>query len=226
MSDMYIDGQPLSYFGGRLENSYTIGGSALTTAYIKGNESSSFLMTSCEIGLRTITLPIVFLGAGYASVVTNKNRFDAAAVGKKIELRLPDDYYYTSMLTNAGALAWIGNAAAACTYTFQGVQHGEQICILTTIGNVWCDSTAPKVDCSLCTTVVADAEEYDLGSAKFLDVHAGDALEFDGINKRVLINSAPAANRCEFLRFPFLTPGENIITITDPTKVIYYPTYI
>ena len=226
MADMYIDWQPLSDFSGRLESSYSVSGSALTTAYIKGKNASSFLLTSCEIGLRTITLPIVFFGVGYTAVMNSKNRFDAAAVAKKVELRLPDGYDYTSILTNAGAVTWIGSTAASCTYTFQGVQHSKKMCVMTTTGKVWCESTAPKVDCSLRTTVTADAEVYYLAGAKFQNVHAGDVLELDGINKRILINNAPAANRCEFLRFPFLKPGANVLAITDPVKVTYYPTYI
>lgn len=226
MADMYIDWQPLSDFSGRLESSYSVSGSALTTAYIKGKNASSFLLTSCEIGLRTITLPIVFFGVDYTAVMNSKNRFDAAAVAKKVELRLPDGYYYTSILTNAGAVTWIGSTAASCTYTFQGVQHSKKMCVMTTTGKVWCESTAPKVDCSLRTTVTADAEVYYLAGAKFQNVHAGDVLELDGINKRILINNAPAANRCAFLRFPFLVPGTNTLTITDPVKVTYYPTYI
>lgn len=226
MADMYIDWQSLAEFGGRLESGYSVSGSALTTTYIKGKDTSSFLLTSCEIGLRTITLPIVFFGGDYAAVVGNKNRFDAAAVAKKVELRLPDGYYYTSILTSAGALTWIGSTAASCTYTFLGVQHSKKMCVMTTNGKVWCESTAPKVDCSLRTTVTADAEVYNLAGAKFQDVHAGDVLELDGINKRILINNAPAASRCAFLRFPFLVPGTNVLMITDPVKVTYYPTYI
>ena len=49
---------------------------------------------------------------------------------------------------------------------------------------------------------------------------------FDGIDKRVLINGAPGAQRCEFLSFPSLVPGENRFDTPDPVTVAYYPAYL
>ena len=40
------------------------------------------------------------------------------------------------------------------------------------------------------------------------------------------INGAPGAQRCEFLRFPSLVPGENSFDTPDPVTVAYYPAYL
>lgn len=226
MADMYIDWQPLSDFGGKLESGYSVSGSALTTTYLKGKDTSSFLLTSCEIGLRTITLPIVFFGGNYAAVVSNKNRFDAAAVAKKVELQMPDGYYYTSVLTNTGALTWIGSTVASCTYTFQGIQHGAMEVGEGITKFIICNSTIPKTDCLLRTVATMSDSSYNLNGFVFRDVTSGSVIEVDGIAKRILINGAPAANRCDFLHFPFLVPGVNSISAPDPVDVYYYPTYI
>ena len=89
-----------------------------------------------------------------------------------------------------------------------------------------CIRDRPYTDCRLTVKASQASETYELGGAVFQNVQAGDVLCFDGIDKRVLINGAPGAQRCEFLRFPSLVPGENSFDTPDPVTVAYYPAYL
>ena len=64
-----------------------------------------------------------------------------------------------------------------------------------------------------------------MGTVKFLNVKAGERLVVDGMDKRILVNDAPAANRAEWIRFPSLVPGENHITCPDEVTVEFYPVF-
>ena len=86
-------------------------------------------------------------------------------------------------------------------------------------------STLPHTDCKITVTVSQDYATYKVGTVTFSDVHAGDVLVVDGLDKRILINDAPAAQKAEWIRFPSLVPGENIIACNDTVTVEYYPVY-
>ena len=67
---------------------------------------------------------------------------------------------------------------------------------------------------------------FSLMGATFSDVHAGDVLVFDGITGQILINGVNAAERTQWVHFPSLVPGENIISGQVQTSVEFYPAYL
>lgn len=217
---MTINGHELSEYGANLLREYTVGANAVSNSYFKGRSRSNFILYMSDIGLKTLTLPIVFQGD---SIAINKSRLDAELLGKS-EVHMPDGYYYTVMMDDAGTLAYRSEYLAECTYTLSGYQHGA---LVTATGKtVECISTAPITDCIVSVTAGADAERYPVGDAVFQNVKAGDVLTLDGINKRVLVNGGPAAQRCDFIQLPYLKPGANTFDISDPVTVRYYPIYL
>ncbi len=221
---MLIDNTMLGDYGARLLSSYTVSGSSIDNAYYKGRDRSSFILLSSVVGLKTIILPVVLFGRDHNEIAVNKSRLDMALFGKH-ELLLPDGFFYTAFLEDAGELGRKGNQIAECTYTLSGIQHGPMITIKTAGAPLNCISTLPKTDCLLEVTVSSAAQKYDLNGYIFANVARGDVLTMDGIDKRVLINGGPAASRCEFYSFPALTPGLNYVTAPNEVTVKYYPTY-
>lgn len=219
---MYINKHELSEYGANLLMEYAVSGSAISNSYYKGRNRSGFVHYMNDIGLKTITLPLVFVGADMHEIAYNKSRLDAELLGKN-ELYMGDNFWYTVMLDDAGTLAWKSEQLAECEYALTGYQHGA---LVISKGNYpFCLSTAPVTDCILTATVSADTDRYHIGNATFISVKAGDVLTLDGIDKRVLVNGGPAAQRCDFVRLPFLTPGRNAIDCADQLKVEYYPIY-
>lgn len=218
-----IDGVDIeNEMGARLKSEYTVTGLPITNEYIQGRNRTEFNLLSSVWTLKEITLPLVIHGKNHAEISRKKTELVRICFGKK-ELFLPDGFFYTAMLTGAGDIVWNGPFLGEFSLIFLGMQHGA---LITTSGHtVYCESTISQTDCILTATVSTAADTYQLGEALFTDVNAGDVLTMDGIHKRVLVNGAPGALKCQWLHFPFLVPGENQITCPDDVTVSYYPCY-
>ena len=220
---MFINGVSVEALGAHLKEGYSVSGAPLTNAYHKGKNRTSFVLLSSEIGLKTITLPIAIIGDNQAELTRRKLTMDAGLYGKN-EIWLPDGYFYTTILESMGEPVFFGETVLECTYVLSGVQHDAKI--QTTGPVVFCQSTIPRTDCVLTTTVKQAAASYTFDGAMFANVKAGDVLCLDGQNGRVLINGGPGAQRCDFVEFPYLVPGQNVISAPDTVIVEYYPTYL
>ncbi len=219
-----IDGRDIELeFGARLLDSYKVSGTPIEATYFQGRNRTMFNLTACTYGLKDVELPFVMYGKDREDISKKKSQLVWLCYGKK-ELYLPDGFFYTSVLVDAGEISWRGPCIGEFTLVFKGVQHGPYTEVYGPF--VYCEGTMPQTDCILCATVTSAAERYPLGDAYFLDVQRGDVLIMDGINKRVLVNGAPAATRCEWTCFPFLTPGENEVVCGDCVQIGYYPCYI
>ena len=83
----------------------------------------------------------------------------------------------------------------------------------------------PKTDCRLTATATAVAPLFFLGPVTFFGVAANDVFVVDGINGLITRNGNPET--ANFIRFPYLVPGENTITSTVNDLIVeYYPTFI
>lgn len=220
---MTINGIDPERWGAKLTADYTVGMPELDTQTLLGRNSTTFAMTSQILGMREITLPFVIAGRDHADIMLRKSYMDRLMLGK-CELFLPDGFYYSAVLDTFDDPAFQGPQLAECEYTLTGMRHGPLIEV--TANTVYCESSMPYTDCRLTAKVSQVSETYELGGAVFRNVQAGDVLCFDGIDKRVLINGAPGAQRCEFLSFPSLVPGENRFDTPDPVTVAYYPAYL
>lgn len=221
---MFINGIPFSQFGGRLKAEYTVSGAAVTTNYHKPRDGSSFVFLGSEIGLKTIALPFDLYGDSPMDAQKRLSAFRALCMAGKTELFLPDGFYYTSVLQSFGETRQITPCILSASCEFLGIQH-EELTKTVCQGTFFVQGTLPKMDCTLSFSPSADAASYTVAGITFTNVKKGDQIVIDGMTKRVLINGAPAAQRCNIVEFPFLTPGENRIAAPDPVTVQYYPSY-
>ncbi len=218
---MIIDVEMIRQHGGELHERYTISGAPIESSYHKGVRQSGFTLFNQVIGLKTITLPITFLGLSREDIDRCKLLFDMKLMGKN-ELVL-DGHYYTVICQQIGDAHYKGFGACESEYQFLGVKHGPLQTV--TANTIYCMSTLPHTDCRISVKVSKAAATYSVGTVTFKNVSAGDVLVVDGLDKRILVNGAPAAQKAEWIRFPSLVPGENIITCNDTVTVEYYPVY-
>jgi hypothetical protein len=203
----------------------------MDNAIFQGVNRTNWVMLKSYFGLRPITLTIVFTGPSLHMAKINRSRFNAD-VQKQCELYIPGDgFYYTAYCKSFGAEELIGEgnteAQIKSTYSFEGIRHDEpQIVTVPVGGSVWCYGTMPYTAARLTATVGTSAASYQLGSATFKNVTAGDVLVFDGINGAVTRNGVNYAGNVEWVNFPALTPGENTITAPDPVVVEYAAAYL
>lgn len=218
---MIIDRRTLEEYGARLKNDYTVSGVPVDTHFHQGARQSGFILHGQETGLKTIDLTIVFIGRDRVEVDRRKSRLDGALMGKN-ELCL-DGYFYTVFCSSFGNSAYQGDGLCEASYQFTGYKHGR---LKKIRGNtLYCESTLPHTDCRLLVTASRSSGSYRVGSVTFRDVQAGERLEVDGFDKRILIGGIPAADRAEWIRFPSLVPGKNLILCDDTVTVEYYPVY-
>lgn len=222
---LYINHIPLSQFGGKLRANYTVSGSAVTADYYKPRDGNAFISLGSRIGLKIITLPFDLYGSSPRETKRNLSALDALCLSGKVELYLPDGFYYTSILQSIGVPQQITPSILSCSYVFLGIQHDKMVKAVSN-GSFQAQGTLPKMDCILSASPSADVEKYVVAGITFTNVHQGDQIVIDGITKRILITGGPAAQRCDIIDFLYLVPGDNTISCIDPVTVQYYPSYV
>lgn len=223
---MTINKIPISKYGAKLRADYSVSGSALTTTYQKPKSGNTFFVINQTIGLKTITLPFDLYGRSPSDTRRKLSSLDALAASGEVELSLPDGMLYTAVLQAIAQPAAITDRILSCSYTFLGVQHDAKVRLTIDNGYIWANGTLPHMDCILSATVGTDTEEYPFAGVTFFGVKKGDRLVLDGMTKRVLVNGAPGAQKCNLVEFPYLSPGRNIIACPDAVTVEYYPSYL
>lgn len=217
---MFVNGRPISWYGGELQYDYSVTGAELDTSYTSTGQFP--LLLQQKAGLKTISLPITFHGKDSKEAYMRYSLFCQDASGTP-ELTLPDGFLYTAIMTGISAEKYITEGSMDVTFTFAGIRHGPYQKV--TGNRLICMSTLPKTDCILTVTVKKTQTNYKVGSVTFPNVTAGEKLCVDGITKRILVGGVPAAQRAEWLEFPYLVPGINNITCPDTVTVEYYPAY-
>lgn len=216
-----INNVPIKEYGAKLRDDYKISAAPLENAYFQGVKRSGFVLLSQVPGLKSLQLSIVFFGKDRREIDFRKSVFDGKLMGT-LELYL-DGYYYTVICNEIGDGAYQGECLMECEYEFTGYKHGKLVEVIS--NEVWCESTAPYTDCTLEVVTKSDVANYVLGTVTFLNVTVGEVLTVDGINKRILVNGIPAAERAEWIEFPSLSPGKNYIQCNDVPTVTFYPVY-
>lgn len=220
---LYVNGKAASEFDASLKDGYTVTGVEIAeTSYSHMRNRSTLIYHDTVLGLKSISFSVDFHGKDEHEIILKKSIFDAEIFGN-CELILPDGFQYSCVCSSLGQEDRHGPNLLEVSYQLIGIRHGQ---LQTVTGNhVFCDSTLPKTDCILTATVGVSGSNYKLGSVTFLSVTAGEVLSVDGITKRILVNGVPAAQRAEWLEFPYLKPGLNTITCRDSVKVEFYPAY-
>jgi hypothetical protein len=219
---MYINNTNLLDFGGNLRMEYTYTPPTISNDYFKGRKRSTFILLNSNFELGTLSCPVVFEGKNREDVTAQKSAFEQIAFGS-CDIDMEDGYSYFAFLDSIGEASYPSESLIEVDYTFQCIRHGQYE---TSVGNsVFCKSTLPNTDCILSVTVGSAGSNYVVGTVTFPTVTQGQQIVVDGINKRILVNGAPAADQAEWTVFPYLVPGENNLTCDDTMTVEYYPVY-
>lgn len=239
---MFIDGVDI-YDVGALVKDFKIGATAVENTAYQGVDSTNFNVLSTVRGMRQITVTLFYKATTKRELALKKAKIDNALGNGKVELYMPDGFYYTSYLTGAGEESVLGvegqDVIALCTYTLNGIRHDELETISATSGTAFeCKSMIAMTDVRITVPangatgnyVISDAA--GIGAVTVNNVGVNDTITIDGINKRILKNGAPFTGSMSFTRFPKLVPGENTIRVyyggvyrTKAITVEYYPTY-
>lgn len=219
---MWINLKPLYLFGGKLKMDYTYTPPEISNEYFKGRRRSGFVVLDSSYELGSLSLPIVFSGANRNDAALKKSKFESEAFGRS-DIILGDEFMYFAFLESIGESSYPSDQLIEVTYEFKCIRHGKYREVKK--NTVYCESTLPNTDCILAVIVGQNGTNYKVGTVTFPSVTRGEKLTVDGINKRILVNGAPAANRAEWTVFPSLVPGTNNIACKDTLKVSYYPVY-
>ena len=230
--DLLINGEPLTAYGGKTLLDYSIGPTPMDSAVYQGVNRTNWTLLKNFFGLRPVTLTIVYAAPTLHQAKVNRSRVNSI-FANQCELFIPGDgFYYTVYCKDFGTEERIGEgdgeAKIKSTYSFEGIRHGEfKSVTIPAGGSVWCDGTMPYTACRLTVTVeVPQLDDYILGGAAFSNVLDGDVLCFDGITGAVTKNGQNYANKTQWVHFPALVPGENVIESSDPVLVEFAPAYI
>jgi len=216
---LYINGIPIERYGAVLEYGYKTSGVEVETAY---SQTGNIICLNQKFGRKKLDMDIFFRGKDHEETYQRYSMFCELLRGK-LELIMPDCKMYEAVLTGIGQESTLAPGRIRCSFSFLAVRHGPK---QTATGNrIFCESTLPKTDCILTVTVGKTGQNYTLGSVTFLTVTAGEKICVDGITKRILVNGVPAAQRAEWLEFPYLRPGINNIACPDIVTVEFYPAY-
>ena len=222
---MHINGVNIADYGVLVEQMKVGAIQTDNTAY-QGVNRTNFNVLSTIQYMRPISINLFYSAPTRRELALIKSKLDNMLNGK-LELWLPDGFFYTSYLVSAGEENILGvernEVIALCSYQFKGIRHDK----LETVesNTVICKSTVPRTDCRLTCTASQNYEELQIDTVTIKDVTAGDVLVVDGINGRILQNGALCAGNMSFIHFPYLVPEQNILECDEDLTVEYYPTY-
>lgn len=222
---MHINGVNI-YDYGVLVESLKVGAIETTNEVYQGVGRTNFNVLNTTLYMRPITVNLFFSAPTKRELALIKSKLDNMMVGK-LELWLPDGFFYSAYLLSAGEENVLGvennKVISVCTYQFKGVRHDK---LETVNGNtVICKSTVPHTDCRLTCTASQDYASLQIDTVTITNVHSGDVLIVDGITGRILQNGGLCAGNMSFIHFPSLVPDKNILTCPEDLTVEYYPTY-
>lgn len=223
---MWINDTDISDYGALVE-SFSVGETPVTPVTYQGLNSTSFNLLTDQFGMREINVNIFFSAKTRRALTLKKSKIDSLAWGK-IELRLPDGFYYTAVCTSPGELLILGlegnKVIGLVPYVFSGIRHDP---LVTQTGNtIDCQSTMPYTNVRLTCKASQAYASINIAGVTITGVNSGDTLAVDGILGRILQNDAPCAGNMSFIKFPQLTPGLNTLDCPETLTVEYYPTYI
>ena len=224
---MYINDRDILDYGAKALRDIKVGGTVITNDYFQGRNRTHYTLMSTTFGLKSISFSLVFEDKFLRNAAENRSKLEAEMFSG-CEIHLPDGFYYRCMLDSIGEAETKGvdgqQIIIQVAYKLSGIQHDPLVTVENGSSFI-ATGTMPKMDCILSVTVGANASTYTLGGATFSNVHAGDVLVVDGINKRFLKNGA-WTTATSWITFPYVSMGHNSFTAQDTVKVQYYPCYI
>ena len=224
-TSMEVNGVKLSTKG-VITGSIKVGAIEVDNTFYQGRNRTNFNVLATVQYMRPIEVVLFYSETSKRNLGLKKSEIDNMMNGK-LELKLPDGFYYSAYLVSAGEEQVLGvegtEVIAAATYKFKGIRHDAKVTVNS--NSVNCSSKVPKTDCKLTVTASQAYASLLIDTVTITDVAQGDVLVVDGINGRILQNGALCAGNMSFIHFPYLVPGANTINCVETCTVEYYPTY-
>lgn len=208
-----------------LVESFTIGGSPVKNQIFQGRNRTSWSELSYSIGMKQISFSLFFSGPDKRAITLDKSNVDALLIGK-VELHMPDGFWYTCSVKSLGDLKILGvegnRVIGKCTYKLEGIQHDE---LQTVTGNtVYALGTMPRMDAILSCRTTAARATLQVGPVVFHDVPAGSAVVANGMTGELTVDGVQV--KATFTKLPYLVPGGQSIPCPETLTVEYYPCYV
>jgi hypothetical protein len=227
---MHINGTNIADYGVLVEK-MSIGAIDTQQEVYQGVNRTNFNVLDTIQYMRTVSVNLFYASRTRRELALIKSKIDNMMNGK-LELWMPDGFYYSAYLVSAGEESILGvennKVIALCSYQFKGVRHDKLEKVETTAltnNVVMCKSTVPHTDCKLTCTASQNYASLQIDTVTITNVSQGDVLTVDGITGRILQNGGLCAGNMSFIHFPSLVPDENYLTCPEDLTVEYYPTY-
>lgn len=227
---MHINGTNIADFGVLVE-SFKVGAIEISSDTYQGVNRTNFNVLDTIQYMRTINVNLFYSAPTRRELSLIKSKIDNMMIGK-LDLWLPDGFYYSAHLVSAGEENILGvernQVIALCAYQFKGIRHDPLETVHTTAladNTLICKSTVPHTDCRITCTASQNYASLTVDTVTITSVSQDDVIVVDGINGRILQNGAPCAGNMSFIHFPSLTPDENALDCPEDLTVEYYPTY-
>ena len=183
---MHINGTNIADYGVLVEK-LQVGAIETQQEVYQGVNRSNFNVLDTIQYMRTINVSLFYSAPTRRELALIKSKIDNMMVGK-LDLWLPDGFYYFAHLVTAGEENILGvernQVIALCSYQFKGIRHDK---LETVNGNtVICKSTVPRTDCRLTCTASQNYAELQIDTVTIKNVSQGDVLVVDGITGRIL----------------------------------------
>ena len=217
-----INNIDIKNYGARLL-SYSVGAMESKLSYFVGKNTLYPLITNTEIKPRPLSFTLVFKGKSRFEVITNISNF-AALLLKKCEIYLPDEYYYTCVMTSISEVTEVVATEHMVTYQFDAIRHLPlESETLTKSGIFICRSNV-QTECIY--EVITSQETVTVNDITIRNAKGTTII--DGMKKTVTKNGENVYKNTDLISFPVLQSGVNRINISDNTrvKISYYPTFI
>lgn len=111
-------------YGVRLLKGWSVKRGSTGASAVKSRMSAAFNVMGSEVSLKTITLPVTIKGRDQHEAAARLSAWEAALAGGKVELQLPDGFYYDAYLKSCGEPSYDLPWLISNTYVLEGVQRG------------------------------------------------------------------------------------------------------
>ena len=203
-------------YGVRLLKGWSVKRGSTGASAVKSRMSAAFNVMGSEVSLKTITLPVTIKGRDQHEAAARLSAWEAALAGGKVELQLPDGFYYDAYLKSCGEPSYDLPWLISNTYVLEGVQRGPLLSLKAQPDVPFTvKGTAPRIGCRIAATVPDGAASFSVAGVTFTD----------GLTIRVLVNGAPGLQKCDIIEWPYLKPGLNTVPGDGAMTVDYYPIY-
>lgn len=242
LTEMTINGLDIKTYNARLQN-YSVSGTTVTnTTSSVGDLLKMPILFSRALGTRTITITLTFKPSRLGSdsrgttvmdkltvAADNIARFEADIVGKVVEITLPDGFMYTSLVTTLPPATFDSSGEHDVTYTFMAIRHkAEETRKLSAYGVVISKATT-AVPFKITIVIPSEYDEFTVCGIKVFNLSANDEIVIDGVNGIITCNGINKFLETDFIEFPVLQPGRNVIECTAEDAeitVVYTPVYV